>query len=411
MQILHFSDVHIGVESYGRTDPITGLSTRLLDFLQTLDECVDYAINNQVDLVVFAGDAYKSREPSQTHQREFAKRIAKLSSAGVPVFLLTGNHDMPHIAGKATALEIFRTLEVPNVVIGDSLKTYAVETKSGSVQIVALPWIRRSQFLVRDDIRKRSPQEITKAIEDNLTELIKIEAQALDHNLPALFVGHVSVGDARTGSEQYMMLGTDHHLLLSAVTLPQFDYIALGHIHRHQVLNENPLVVYSGSLERVDFGEEHDQKGFCIVELDLTQPLGNRQLNFDFVPVKARRFVTISVELAIDDLFPMKVVLQSINSAEIEDAVVKILITVPRSMEGHINDAEILTALEKAHYVVAVSKEIKEETRTRLGEVNLKVLSPQAALKKYLESRDVPKDRIENLVDRAAHLMQETDSE
>ena len=69
MQILHFSDVHIGVESYGRTDPVTGLSTRLLDFLQTLDECVGYAIDNQVDLVVFAGDAYKSREPSQTHQR------------------------------------------------------------------------------------------------------------------------------------------------------------------------------------------------------------------------------------------------------------------------------------------------------------------------------------------------------
>ena len=201
MQILHFSDVHIGVESYGRTDPVTGLSTRLLDFLQTLDECVGYAIDNQVDLVVFAGDAYKSREPSQTHQREFAKRIARLSAADVPVFLLTGNHDMPHIAGKATALEIFRTLEVPNVVIGDSLKTYIVETRSGPVQIVALPWIRRSQFLVRDDIRRRSPQEITKAIEDNLTQLIKIEAEALDSNLPALFVGHVSVGDASTGSE------------------------------------------------------------------------------------------------------------------------------------------------------------------------------------------------------------------
>ena len=158
MQILHFSDVHIGVENYGRTDPDTGLSTRLLDFLRTLDECVDYAIDKQVDIVVFAGDAYKSREPSQTHQREFAKRVARLSVAGVPVFLLTGNHDMPHIAGKATALEIFRTLEVPNVVIGDSLKTYVVETRSGPVQIVALPWIRRSQFLARDDIRGRSPQ-------------------------------------------------------------------------------------------------------------------------------------------------------------------------------------------------------------------------------------------------------------
>jgi len=411
MQILHFSDVHIGVESYGRTDPVTGLSTRLLDFLQTLDECVGYAIDNQVDLVVFAGDAYKSREPSQTHQREFAKRIARLSAADVPVFLLTGNHDMPHIAGKATALEIFRTLEVPNVVIGDSLKTYIVETRSGPVQIVALPWIRRSQFLVRDDIRRRSPQEITKAIEDNLTQLIKIEAEALDSNLPALFVGHVSVGDASTGSEQYMMLGTDHHLLLSAVALPQFDYIALGHIHRHQVLSETPLVVYSGSLERVDFGEEHDQKGFCTVELDLTQPIGKRESGFDFVSVNARRFVTIKLELDVDDPFPMETVLRSIGSVEIEDAIVKILITVPRSIAGHINDSEIFAALGKAHYVATVSKEIKEETRTRLGEANPKLLTPQEALRKYLEAREVPRDRIENLVDRAAHLMLHNDNE
>ena len=290
------------------------------------------------------------------------------------------------------------------------MKTYVVETRSGPVQIVALPWIRRSQFLARDDIRGRSPQEITKAIEDNLTELIKIEAQALDSNLPALFVGHVSVGDASTGSEQYMMLGTDHHLLLSAVALPQFDYIALGHIHRHQVLHENPLVVYSGSLERVDFGEEHDQKGFCIVELDLTQPIGNRQLAFDFVPVNARRFVTIKMELGIDDPSPMETVLRSIRAVEIEDAIVKMLITMPRSIEGHINDSVIHTALGEAYYVAAVSKEIKEEIRTRLGEANPNLLSPQEALRKYLEAREVPRDRIENLVDRAAHLMLRNDN-
>jgi exonuclease SbcD len=69
MRILHFSDVHIGVENYGRPDPETGLSTRLADFLDTLDEVVDYALENKVDLALFCGDAYKSRDPSQTHQR------------------------------------------------------------------------------------------------------------------------------------------------------------------------------------------------------------------------------------------------------------------------------------------------------------------------------------------------------
>ena len=106
MRILHFSDLHIGVENYGQTDPETGLSTRLADFLSSLDEVVDYALTEDVDLVLLAGDAYKGRDPSQTHQREFAKRLARLSEAAIPTFLLVGNHDLPNAVSRATAVEI-----------------------------------------------------------------------------------------------------------------------------------------------------------------------------------------------------------------------------------------------------------------------------------------------------------------
>ena len=57
MRILHFADIHIGVENYGKIDTKSGLSTRLIDFLETYDELVSYAIDNQVDLVLFCGDA------------------------------------------------------------------------------------------------------------------------------------------------------------------------------------------------------------------------------------------------------------------------------------------------------------------------------------------------------------------
>ena len=144
MRLLHFSDVHIGVESYGAIDETTGLNSRLTDFLVAFDQVVDFAISNEVDAVLFAGDAYKSRDPSQTHQREFAKRIAKLSDGKIPTFLLLGNHDMPNVISRATALDIFNTLKVPNIVIGDRLTTYQLETKNGNVQIIALPWLRLS---------------------------------------------------------------------------------------------------------------------------------------------------------------------------------------------------------------------------------------------------------------------------
>ena len=65
MKILHTADIHIGVENYGKIDPETRTSTRLSDFLRSFDEIVSFAIQETVDLVIIAGDAYKSRNPSQ----------------------------------------------------------------------------------------------------------------------------------------------------------------------------------------------------------------------------------------------------------------------------------------------------------------------------------------------------------
>ena len=117
IRVLHTADIHIGVENYSRTDPTTGLPTRLLDFLNVLDEAVDFALANDIDLFIVAGDAYKSRDPSQTHQRELAKRIIRLTENNVSVFLLVGNHDLPNAVGRATSLEIFPTLAVPKTMI------------------------------------------------------------------------------------------------------------------------------------------------------------------------------------------------------------------------------------------------------------------------------------------------------
>ena len=144
MKIIHFADLHLGVENYGRINPQTGLSTRLEDFLRSFDELADYAIGQQVDLVLFCGDAYKTREPTQTQQREFARRINRIALAGIPVFLLTGNHDMPNAAGRATATEIFDTLAVHNVTVAGKPGVSRITTPSGDIQIAALPWLRRT---------------------------------------------------------------------------------------------------------------------------------------------------------------------------------------------------------------------------------------------------------------------------
>ena len=267
MRFLHFSDLHIGVENYGRPDPETGLSTRLGDFLDSLDEVVDCAINENVDLVLLAGDAYKGRDPSQTHQREFAKRLSTLSNAGVPTFILVGNHDLPNAVSRATAVEIFRTLQVPNLYIGDTLQNYLVPTPSGPIQILAVPWPRRGGLLSRDESRGLTIEEIRQELENRLTIAIQDRLSQLNPDIPAILTGHLTVNGATVGTERSMMLGQDHILLASTLHQPQLEYVALGHIHKHQILRDDPpMIVYSGSLQRVDFTEELDEKGFCLID-------------------------------------------------------------------------------------------------------------------------------------------------
>ena len=409
MRILHFADVHIGVENYGRTDPETGLSTRLSDFLAAYDEVVDYALEHDVDLVLFCGDAYKSRDPSQTHQREFAKRVARMAAAGLPVFLLVGNHDMPHVLGRATALEIFQTLVVSNVHIGDTLRTHHIDTRAGPVQIVAVPWVRRSAFLSQEDARGLSPDQVNEAIQERLARAIQQQAQSLDQSIPAIFAGHLTVSDATTGSERTMMLGRDYVLVRSSVALPQFDYVALGHIHKYQNLGNNPDVVYSGSLQRVDFGEEKDAKGFCVVNIDPTAEVGAR-VTHSFETVNARAFRTVSVDIRTGDPDPTATVVRAVAATEIEDAIVRLQIAIPAELEGHLRDADIRAALESAHFVASVSREVKGQPRNRLGAAYSRGIDPREALRHYFEEVNTPRDRAEVLMRRAEQLMEEQDS-
>jgi exonuclease SbcD len=215
------------------------------------------------------------------------------------------------------------------------------------------------------------------------------------------------VSDAKTSSEQSMMLGRDHVLLRSNVALPQFDYVALGHVHRHQVLGHDPETVYAGSLQRVDFGEEKDDKGFCVIDLDPAMPSGQRVTGVDFHPVNARRFLTISVDIPRGDLDPTATVIQAITGTYFDDAIVRVLIRVSAELEGHLRDADIRRALEGAHHIASISREVVEKARTRLGQAHPQTLHPREALRLYMESRDLPADRAEVLLRHADRLIED----
>ena len=412
MRVLHFSDLHIGVENYGRIDPETGLSTRLGDFLYSLDQVVEFALTEGVDLVLLAGDAYKGRDPTQTHQREFAKRLNRLSRAGIPTFLLVGNHDLPAASSRATAVDIFPTLEVANVYVGNSLKNYDVSTPSGPIQVLAVPWPRRSAILSREDSRGMSIEQVRQALEERLTEGIDIEAKKLNPDIPAIITAHVTVNGATVGTERSMMLGQDHVLLVSALDRPQVEYVALGHIHKHQILRPDPpMVVYSGSLQRVDFSEEGDEKGFCVVDLDQTAPQGQRMTNFEFHKLDARIFVTVDVSVEPQDVDPTATVVRAINRKEIADAVVRVRISLAAESDAHLRETEIREALEPAHFIASISREIVGSRRTRISPTEGEDLQPMQALGLYLDSKNIEGERRKQILRKAEELIEQDSAE
>ena len=408
MKILHFADLHLGVESYGRIDPTTGLSSRFLDFLSALDQVVDYARQNRVDLVLFCGDAYKSREPSQTQQREFAKRINCLSTSGIPIFLLIGNHDLPNAIGRATSTEIFDTLAVKNVYVSNRPDIYHIPTNSGTIQIASLPWLRRSALLTKEDTKNLNFDQINQGLQQVLTNIIAANIPKLDPKLPSILAAHVWVSSAQVGSERSMTIGQEHMLLLSNVANPAFDYIALGHIHRHQVLSHNPPVVYPGSLERLDFSEEEDSKGFYVVEIEPDKETGKRRVSFDFHQVTGRRFLTINIGIEPSDTEPTSTVLRAIAEQEdsVRDAIVRLNISLPAETEGQLRDSDIRNMLKETYYFT-IAKDIQRETRLRLGKWTAEEIPPLDALKAYLESKKVSPERAKLLLEYGEKLIQE----
>ncbi len=408
MKILHFADLHLGVESYGHINPETGLPTRLEDFLKALDQVVDYALENRVDLVLFCGDAYKSREPGQTQQREFARRIKRLSTNGIPIFLLIGNHDLPNAIGRATTTEIFDTLAVKNVYVSNRPDIYRIPTSNGTIQIVSLPWLRRSVLLSKEDSKNLDFNQIKQRLQQVLTNIIAASVAKLDPSLPAILAAHVWVSGAQIGSEKLMTLGQEHVLLPSNVAHPAFDYIALGHIHKHQVLSNNPPVVYPGSLERLDFSEENDDKGFYLIEIEPDQETGKRKVSFDFHPVSGRRFLTVNTAIEPKDTEPTSTVLRAIaeQGDKIRDAIVRLQISLPAQIEGQLRDNDIRNALKEAHYFT-IARDIQRETRLRLGQWTAEELTPLDALKAYLESKKVAPERTKILVEYGERLIQE----
>jgi len=424
MKLLHISDIHFGMENYSKLDPQTGLPTRLLDFTSAFDRAIDHALQVGVDAALFTGDAYKSRDPNPTVQREFARCVQRLAGAGIPVFLLTGNHDLPNMSTRAHSIEIFETLGVPGVQVARKIELSRIQTRSGPLQIVSLPWLTRSNILSREEYRGRSLAELDLLMLEKMSNALQAKIKQLDSNVPTVLAVHATFSDATWGSERSVMLGQDLVVPKSLLCADQFDYVAFGHIHKHQnfIAGDTPIV-YAGSIERIDFSEEKEDKGFVLVNID--DPGSGRltrHTDWNFIADhQTRPFRTIELNLQGLDaeglLNPTQAALQMLrqenerlrNNRGLKEAIVRLKLKLRPDQKASLREEELRLALEKefgVYYIAAISREVDENRRTRLAGLNVEELTPLQLLEQYLKSKNIPAQRMELLLKHADALIQ-----
>ena len=402
IKILHLSDIHIGSGfSHGKVNPETGINTRLEDFVNTLSICIDRAIAEPVDLVLFGGDAFPDATPPPYVHEAFASQFRRLADANIPAVLLVGNHDQHSQGNGGASLSIYRTLVVPGFIVGDTIKTNRITTRNGDIQVITLPWLNRSTLLTRPETEGLALAEVNELLIKRLQPVLEAEVRRLDRHIPTVLLAHLMADRANLGAEKFLAVGKGFSIPVSILIRPEFDYVALGHVHKHQNLNpsNDPPIIYPGSIERVDFSEEKEDKGYILLEV---KP---GKVNWEFCPLPARPFLTIEVDVSQKE-DPLEAVLQAIAKEEIEEKVVRFIYKLRSEQLDLINTSAIDLALENAHSYSIRPELISQLARPRLPELGVgNTLDPIEALTTYLNNREHLQDIKKDLLEAAESLL------
>ena len=421
MKILHCADLHFGYETHGRLDPATGLNTRLLDFRRSADFMVERAVTDDVDLFLFAGDAYRTPDPTPTQQRQLAEALRPLAEAGIPVAMVIGNHDHPVSFGKASSVDIFG-------VLGGQVDVFTqptfraegepggpVQTKAGPLNLVALPWPIRSKILAKEQYRGKTPHQVRETIEQFYVAFVARAVAEADPAVPLVVCAHLTVQGAELGgSERASLIAHEPQFTASQLAPVGVDYVALGHIHKYQDRNreafergDGPPVVYPSSIERISFKEHDADKGFVIVDIDPAGEPG-RRTTYEFVPTPARRFVPIAVD-ATEAADPTAAVLAEIARHDIGDAVVRVRYRIGEEQPA-VDERAVRDALSEADTVAAVERVVDAAERQRRTVVKADT-ALRDAVERYVDQHEPLAKIKDEMVAAALEIEREVDAE
>ena len=371
-----------------------------------LDTMIEFAEKESIDLAIFTGDAFHIHNPSATYLNAFSKRINALRRI-CPVLMVEGNHDIVKLHDKPSSLEIYNSLDVEGTVTSSTYGVYEIETKSGMVQVATLPYPTPTTALLTE---KEDSSQIGYAMRRFLKAKIKELAAQIDPTYPAILAGHLTVeGTVYQGSTDNGLNFKDLSVPLDYLTDDVWDYVGLGHIHKYQMLNEHPPVVYAGSLDRITFNDEDDEKGFILVEIV------DGKTDWEFISIEARTYKTIETVIDEEDDDPTATVLEDIAQTDLEGAVVRLIVHITQDQRPLLDMNAIHRTLdEECIYWKPVEHiDVIRPHETRIPEnIFNSSIPPRELLQTYLTEVGGHKGKeLKILMHMANQIMDEVDAE
>jgi exonuclease SbcD len=272
-RLLHLADLHMGSLKHSHRDAETGLPSSIVSTTRCLRAAVDAAIDRRVDLVVFVGDTFDRADPVIEAKNLFDAELRRLRPAGIPVLMVSGNHDYADDPLKSI---VTNYAGYPGVTVVQDSRTVEV----AGIRVACLPWVSRRRIMALHPELSRT--EADEAIEEALGALV----HARRAESPDIAAAHWSLAEGSYDNERSPIPGADPWLRLADLEgLGRF--VALGHFHRPQEFRVgDTTVAYSGSLDRLSFGEERQDKVALEVDVATGEIL-------DRIPLPARRFLTL----------------------------------------------------------------------------------------------------------------------
>ncbi|MBS1989163.1 MAG: exonuclease SbcCD subunit D [Cyanobacteria bacterium SZAS LIN-2] len=402
ISLIHVSDIHFGSgESHGRINSATGLNVRFEDFVLALSKVVDFAISKSADIFLFSGDAYRNASPDPIYQKMFALQLKRLSDANIQTILVVGNHDQLLRSSQSHAMSVFQSLEVPGVMTIDRPMSIKLDTKNGALQLIGLPHITRHQLMTLDKYKDLSAADIDRVLVDHIRDLLRGHYLNLDENIPTVVTAHMATDSALAGIEEELLVGYTLTFPTEMFVDHRVDYVALGHIHKYQILRPSaPAIVYAGSLERVDFGEEKEDKGFVHVEIS------RGKADFKFHSIDPRPFITVDADVCGSEN-PTEDLLAKIIKACVPGCVLRVRYKIDQDKMSLVDEDKLRNAADAALSVKLHAEIMPSHQRARMPQLNENaVLSPLTALDTYLTEVTADPVKRERLLNRAKEIMQ-----